>query len=70
MESPERKNYFLTKENGIMYELFKSDKATYLTIANAMSGGKEIDLYGLGDAIDQQYQVEFERLEKDFKNQN
>lgn len=53
-----------------MYELFKSDKATYLTIANAMSGGKEIDLYGLGDAIDQQYQVEFERLEKDFKNQN
>jgi len=35
-----------------------------------MSGGKEMDKYGLGDALDQQYEVEFARLEADFKSQN
>ena len=51
LETPERKNYWLTKENALMYDLFKSDRQTYLTIANAMSGGKEVDRYDLGDAI-------------------
>ena len=69
LETPERKNYWLTKENALMYDLFKSDRQTYLTIANAMSGGKEVDRYDLGDAIQQQYEIEFERLEADFKRQ-
>lgn len=69
LETPERKNYWLTKENALMYDLFKSDRQTYLTIANAMSGGKEVDRYDLGDAIQQQYEIEFERLEADFKKQ-
>ena len=26
LETPERKNYWLTKENALMYDLFKSDR--------------------------------------------
>ena len=55
LEAPDSKNYWLTQENSNMYELFKNDRKTYLTIANAMSGGKEIDKYGLGQNLDAQY---------------
>ena len=53
-----------------MYEIFKSDRQTYFMIANQISGNG-LGAPGGGDQvspeIDQQYQIEFDRLEADFK---
>ena len=71
LEDPENCNYFPTcEENNQMYEIFKSDRQTYFMIANQISGNG-LGAPGGGDQvspeIDQQYQIEFDRLEADFK---
>ena len=43
LESPERKNYFNTKENDSMFEIFYDDEDAYLTTAIALSGAHDMD---------------------------